>query len=55
MVQARTAAKPGRAAPHSEPASRPVDTDRLRETIAELLLAAGEFIAPARVEETARG
>lgn len=55
MVQARTASKPGRAAPQSGPTSRPVDTDRLRETIAELLLQATEFISPARVEETARG
>lgn len=55
MVQARTASKPGRAAPQSGSTSRPVDTDRLRETIAELLLQATEFISPARVEETARG
>jgi len=32
-----------------------VDTDRLREAIAELLLQATDFVSPARMEETARG
>ncbi len=55
MAQARAAGRPGRAALQSGPASRPMDMDRLRETIAELLLQAADFVAPARVEETARG
>jgi len=37
------------------PPSRITGMDRLRELIAELLLEATHFIAPARVEETARG
>ncbi len=49
-MQTRTNRRPGRAVP----LSRPVDTDRLRECIAELLLEAASFVAPARVEETAR-
>jgi len=55
MVQARTACRPGRAAAPSASGTRPADTDRLREAVAELLLQAAEFISPARVEETARG
>ena len=55
MVQARTAGRPARAARQPGPASRPVDTDRLRERIAGLLLEAASFVAPGRVEETARG
>ncbi len=50
-VQTRTNRRLGLAVPPS----RPVDTDRLRECIAELLLEAASFVAPARVEETARG
>ena len=55
MVQARTAGKPERAASQSSLASRPLEANRLREHIAELLLEAASFIAPMRVEETARG
>ncbi len=55
MVQARTAGGPGRAAALPQSGTRPVDADRLREHIAELLLQAGEFIPLAWVEETARG
>jgi len=55
MVQTRTADKPGRAARQSGSAPTPVFTDRLREHIATLLLEAASFVAPARVEETARG
>jgi len=50
-MQTRTNRRPGRAVP----SSRLVDTDRLRECIAELLLEAASFVAPARMEETARG
>jgi len=50
-MQTRTRLKPARAVP----SSRPVDSGRLRECIAELLLEAASFIAPARVEEMARG
>ncbi len=55
MVQARTAGKPGGAAPRSAPASRPVALDRLRDHIARLLLEAASFVPLARVEATARG
>ncbi len=55
MVQARTAGRPGCAAAPSKPGTRLADTDRLREHIAALLLEAASFVAPARVEETARG
>ncbi len=55
MTPARTAGKPGPAARQSRPASRPKDVDRLREHIAELLLAAASFLPLARLEETARG
>ena len=55
MGQARAAGKPDRTAAPSQPGTRPVSADRLRETVAELLLQTGEFISPARVEETARG
>ena len=55
MAQARTAGRPGRAAAQSGPTPKPVDTDRLRETIAELLLQAADFVSPSRVDETARG
>ncbi len=55
MVQARTAGKPGDAAPRSAPASRPVALDRLRDHIARLLLEAASFVPLARVEATARG
>ena len=55
MMQARTAGRQGRAAPQSGPTSRPLDTDRLREHVAELLLQAAEFIPLAQVQETARG
>ena len=55
MAHARTAGKPGRAAPQPGPASKPKDVDRLREHIVELLLAAASFVPLARVEETARG
>lgn len=51
MMQARNDRKPGR----TVPPSRPVDTDRLRDHIAGLLLEATSFISPARVEETMRG
>jgi len=51
MMQARNDRKPGRAVPPS----RPVDTDRLRDHIAGLLLEATSFISPVRVEETMRG
>ena len=54
MVQARTAGRPGRTAP-SRPGTKLADTDCLHEHIAELLLQAGEFISPTRVDETARG
>jgi len=50
-MQARTKHQPGRAAP----SSAPVSADRTRECIAHLLADAADFIAMARVEETARG
>ena len=47
---ARKISRPEPEAPHS-----PIDIDHLRECVAGLLLDAAAFIAPARVEETARG
>ena len=50
-MQARTDTRPRNAAPHPGPA----DADGLRDAMAGLLLEATRFIAPARVEELARG